>query len=49
MNIVSGRAKMSITYIVRGFIFVHRIFPDLEDFLLNLDKDSSLDEPPYSW
>lgn len=24
------------------------IFPDLEDFLLNLDKDSDLDEPPYS-
>lgn len=24
------------------------IFPDLEDFLLNLDKDSSLEEPPYS-
>lgn len=24
------------------------IFPDLEDFLLNLDKDSLLDEPPYS-
>ncbi|XP_078349923.1 uncharacterized protein LOC144634775 [Oculina patagonica] len=24
------------------------IFPDLEDFLLNLDKDSPLDEPPYS-
>lgn len=24
------------------------IFPDLEDFLLNLDKDSDLEEPPYS-
>ena len=32
----------------RGSIFVHRIFPDLEDFLLNLDKDSQ-DSPPYSW
>ena len=44
---------MPFSYNVRGFIYLsifsHRIFPDLEDFLLNLDKDSDLDEPPYSW
>ena len=42
-------SEISITYSARGFIFVHRIFPDLEDFLLNLDKDSPYDDPPYSW